>query len=140
MLVGLISILTSNRFHLFLTLIIYYFMPNSWTLFVWFYVFLLANAWDILSTYTFVYIYGDGWEIEKNDLIHWFAKHTNYHWAIVLQTLTVCVPVILFCVLWPWSEFSMCVLMFLSVGIFITGTLNFLTPFMGSSVDSTYYD
>ncbi len=142
MLIGLLDliiyILLSVRFHLFLALVIYYFMPDSWTLSVWFYVFLLANAWDISSTYTFVYVYRLGWENEANDLIHWFAEYTNYHWAVVLQTLMFYGPIALFCIFWPWSGFSICVLILCSVRMFIAGMLNFLLPvveWLAGSID-----
>lgn len=125
----IIGILLSSPFSFFLTIGIYYFTLDNSTLSIWFYIFLLANAWDILSTYTFVYVYDLGWEEESNPLIRFFAKHVNYHWAITLQTLAICGPIVLFCFLWPWTGFSVFILIFLSVDFFIVGTLNFSFPF-----------
>lgn len=127
----ILGILWSNPLSFFLTLGIYRFMPDSWTLYVWFCIFLLASAWDIVSTYIFVYFYGLGWDEEENSLLHWFAKHTNYHWATLLHTLTFCISVFLFCITWPWPGFSICILILFSIRRFLAGVLNFLIPIIG---------
>src|SRR3989344_1160407 len=96
----IVDILLSTHFSFIMSLVIYYFTPNNWALTTWFYVFLLVNIWDILSTYVAVYGYNYGWESETNSLIQWFAQYMNYHWAVILQTLVVFGFVIIFCVFW----------------------------------------
>ena len=124
----ILCILLSLRFNIFLTFVIYYFAPESWTLLTWFYIFILTHVWDIVSTYNFVYIYGLGWETEENILIQFFARHTNYHWAVFFQTLVVCGSIVLFCILWPWPELSKYVFIFFSILMFNAGIFNFLSP------------
>lgn len=133
----IIVILLSGYFHFILTCVIYYLTQDKLALTTWFYVYALANAWDIASTYTFVYLYDLGWENEGNNLIQWFAGYVNYHWAVVLQTIVFCGSVIVFCIIWPWPAFAICTLIYVSSVGFIAGTLNLLFPIIERTYKET---
>ena len=124
----IITFLNHVNFKLLVSIIIYFFTADNWMLSVWLCVFLLASIWDILSTYTFVYIHDLGWKNEDNDLIHWLAKYTNYHWASILHPLFYSGLFCVFYVLWPWPGFSIFIIIFCSVARFMAGIINFLTP------------
>ncbi len=93
----LLFIAESPSLNLFLSLIIYYFWSDGWTLIGWFYFSIVASIWDILSTYTFVYLYGSGWEDEANILFQYFAKYVNPHLALMTQGLLVLFIIGIFC-------------------------------------------
>lgn len=107
---------------------VYYFWSDNFTIVEWFYFFITASVLDILSTYVFVYIYGLGWEEESNRLIQFFAKNMNYHWALILQTLVVCIPIGILCLFWPWPGFSVFILITYGTARIIAGIINLILP------------